>query len=808
MKTQNFNKSAISVAVSAALMVSLGSGSVQAQQVTEEAEKGKIEQIKVTANHRSQSVQEVPYNISAVAGEVLVDGNIVDSSEMMRNIAGITVVDRGYRNSGNVNGVIIRGVNVDNGTNGDVALSAVPTVASYVDGTPLFANFILKDIETVEVLRGPQGTLYGSGSLAGTVKYRMNRPDVDDFYGSTSMNMSQTDGSGGYNTNVDVMVNVPLSDTIALRANLGRIDNDGVVDYANVYNLDNNGAPVASGGDVAAGGPSFRSVEDADTVDIDYGRIALGIEVNDDLNVLLSHQFQDDKIGGRRQVTRGTHWVSGTEEQYGEFENGAVMLEPSERDVSLTALEVEWNLGFATLTSSSSSYDHSGSATSDNTGFYAQSNWFADLYYGSPRPMAQADRGYEDEAFIQEIRLVSNETVNNIDWIVGVFYMDQDNLSYQDSYMPGYQEWAAAAFDFWPGMVDFGMVYTDNDFHYRRTQNFTDKAIFGELTYHFSEDLRGMVGLRSFKNKFENDTVMSFPIWPALGAEPSFITEEDDTLFKFNLSYDISADMMLYSTIAEGYRRGGANAVPLDGGLAERPEWQRYESDSVRNYEIGLKGYLGDNAHTYTVSLFQIDWENPQLNTSSAWGFFTAANGDSAETKGVELEIQGYLNDSLHYTLGYAHVKAELTGDFYVPSATWAAEPTRLQATSGTALPTTPENTLSLALNYTHELENGMYLISGINAYYQSDSYNYLGENPRFQSKMNDFKLINASLRLSADDWDATLYIKNVTNQKGVTGMITEAHMGTDPGENFFGNSSKDYISLPRTVGVSFSYNF
>jgi iron complex outermembrane receptor protein len=171
---------------------------------------------------------------------------------------------------------------------------------------------------------------------------------------------------------------------VAFRANLGRIDNDGVVDYTNVYVLDNNNAPAPNGCDIAAGGASYRSVEDADTVEISYGRAALSFQPNDELSFLLSHQMQDDKIGGRRQVTRGTHWTNGVEDQYGEYENGAVMIEPSERDVSLTALEVEWDLGFATLTSSSSSYEHKGSATSDNTGFYAKSNWFDNLYYGSP----------------------------------------------------------------------------------------------------------------------------------------------------------------------------------------------------------------------------------------------------------------------------------------------------------------------------------------------------------------------------------------------------------------------------------------
>jgi len=808
MNTTAFKKSTLSIAVSSALLISTASTSSYAEE-TVTVEKGKIERIEVTATRRTQSIQEVPYNISAVSGDELESGNIVDAAELMRNVAGITVVDRGYRNSGAVNGVIIRGVNVDSGSNGDVALSAVPTVATYINDTPLYANFILKDISMVEILRGPQGTLYGSGSLAGTVRYKMSEPETDEFYGNVSASFSQTDGSDGNNFNTDVLVNIPLSDRFAFRANIGQIDNDGIVDYTNIYVLDdNNYAPAAEGGDLAAGDPSFRSVADADAVDITYGRASLLFQASDELKLVASYQYQQDDIGGRRQVTRGTHWTTGSEETYGDYENGAIVLEPSDRDVSLAALEIEWDLGFATLTSSSSSYSNEGNSLSDNTGFYAQNNWFADLYYGSPRPMAIAQRGYEEEAFVQEIRLVSNDTQNNIDWVVGVYYMDQDSKSTQDSFMPGYQEWAGAAFAWWPTMADYGMVYTDNDFHYIRNQNFTDKALFGELTYHFSEDLRATFGFRTFKNEFVNDTELVLPIWPFLGAEPVFETDEDDTLFKANVSYDISDDTMVYATLSEGYRRGGANAVPLDGSLAERPEWQQYNSDSVVNYELGLKGYLDGGSHSYTASVFMIDWQDPQLNTASSWGFFTVANGESAKTQGLELELQGYLTDELHYTLGYAYIKGELTDDFYVPSAVWDADPKRLQAEDGAKLPSTPESTFSLSFDYTHEMDNEMYWITQVNGYYQSDSLNYLGDSEKFQSTIDGFTIINASTRFSTDDWDVTLYVKNLFNEEGVTGRISEAYMGTDPGENFLGNSSKDYISLPRTVGLSATYRF
>jgi iron complex outermembrane receptor protein len=808
MHSETFKKHSLAQAISAALLISSPVFYVSAQSA--EATNNKVlERIEVTANRRTQSIQEVPYNISAISGDELESGKIIDSTELLRSIPGATVVDRGYRNSGVMSGIVIRGINVDSGANGDVALSAIPTVASYVNDTPLLANFILKDVQMVEVLRGPQGTLYGSGSLAGTVKYRMNQAELGETYGSAGLTLGQTEGSEGNNLNMDVMFNLPLGDTLAFRANIGRIDNDGIVDYTNVYQLDsNNYAPAAQGGDLAAGGPSFRSVEDADTVDINYGRASIFWQASDSLKFNLSYQKQEDEIGGRRQVTRGTNWINGTEQAYDDYQNGAVILEPSERQVHLTALEAEWDLGFATLTSSSSQYQTDGNSVSDNTGFYAQQDWFTDLYYGSPRPLAKAVRGYDEKAFVQELRLVSNETKNNMDWVVGVYYMDQDSQSTQDSYMPGYQEWAGAAFAWWPTMGGFGMVYTDNDFHYVREQNFKDKALFGELTYHFSDDLRATFGARRFDNTFVNNTELVLPIWPFLGADPSFETSESDTLFKANIAYDINSDTMLFATVAEGYRRGGANAVPLTGSLAERPEWQQFDSDTAVNMELGIKGYLADHKHSYSLSAFRLDWDNPQLNTASYWGFFTVANGESARTQGIELELQGYLSDSIHYVLGYAYVDGQLTDDFYVPSGVGADSPTRLQASDGAKLPASPEHTFSLALDYTYSLKNDMYWVSQLNVYYQSDSLNYLGDSASLQADIGGFSLWNVTSRLSTDDWDVVLYMKNIFNQDGVTGLLPEAYMGTDPAENFLGNSSKDFISLPRTYGVSVTYRF
>jgi outer membrane receptor protein involved in Fe transport len=391
-----------------------------------------LEEVIVTATRREQTVQEIPFNISAVSGAALEESNTVDSIDALRSVAGVSMFDRGYRNSGVTNGIVIRGINVDSGVNGDVPLAAPPTVATYVDNTALFGNFILKDIERIEVLRGPQGTLYGSGSLAGNVRYIMKKPDTTVFSGQVSLGYSTTEGSGGHNLNPDILLNVPLGRTLALRLNAGQVKNDGIIDYPHVYVLDSNGDPVVDG-DLLTATPVYRSVQDADDVDIKYGRVSVFFEPNDAFSAQLSYQQQEDEVGSRRQVTRGPDLVNGG--NYGKYEFGAVQLEPSEREVELAALEVEIDLGFATLTSSTAHYKHAGTGISDNSGVYARNGWFA--YYGSsPRPIAQAERFYEDSAVNQELRLVSNGD-RSVDWTVGAYYMDQDYDLGQNSYLVG-----------------------------------------------------------------------------------------------------------------------------------------------------------------------------------------------------------------------------------------------------------------------------------------------------------------------------------------------------------------------------------
>ncbi len=751
-----------------------------------------VDEVVVTAGRREQKVEDIPYNISAVSGADIEAKAIVDAPELLRSVPGVAVVDRGYRNSGVTNGVFIRGLNVDGSALGDYAVSGVSTVSTYVDDTPIFANFILKDVERVEVLRGPQGTLYGSGSLGGTVRYITRDPNPAGFSGSVSGGLSKVEGSDSVGWRSDATLNIPLGDKAALRINGAILDYPGVTDYVNLYVLDSTGAPKAPSG-VLNPAAEYRTQKDADTVDIKYLQAALLLEPTDNFKLKLSYVHQADKIGGRRQVTTG---FDGYGQRYGEYQNGSVQLEPSTRQVDLGSLEATLDLGFATLTSSTSYYDHHGDSVSENTGFYAKAGFLA-FYYNYPRPMASAVRQYGDKSWVQELRLVS-KTGGPFDYVVGAYYQDQKLLSAQQSYLRGFKRWWDAA----TGLP--GLVAGDQDFDYKREESFKTAAGFGELTWHASDTVQLTGGVRYFTNDSDNDTHIALPLYVGF-APPTDVTysnSDSGWLFKGNASWNFNPDNMLYATVSQGYRRGGSNAVPLTGTFAEDPRWQVYGPDRVNNYEIGVKG--SNDRFRYTVTLFRIDWKDIQLNTSTPnWGFYVVQNGGKARTQGLEAELQGRLSQELRFNLGYTYVDAKLVEDMFSPvnSITPIAR-------SGAMLPGTPKNSFNIGLNWTHTLSNGVIWNSWLNGYYQSETRNSIGTSPLFDRTFEGFSIWDASTSLSFAKWDLNLYVKNIFNEPGVTGAYTENYMGTRPSVGYYGNGSKDLIALPRTVGAVLTYRF
>ena len=190
-----------------------------------------VEEIVVTATSRESSLLDVPYNISTISGSDIEERAIQDTSELLRNFAGISTIDRGYRNAGTTNSARIRGLNVDSSALQDYPVSSVASVSTYVDKTPVFANFLLKDLKRVEVLRGPQGTLYGSGALGGTVRYITNNPVIGEMSGSVNVTTSDVTGSNSLGTAIDIVLNVPISEKMAYRMAYSYADYPGITDY-------------------------------------------------------------------------------------------------------------------------------------------------------------------------------------------------------------------------------------------------------------------------------------------------------------------------------------------------------------------------------------------------------------------------------------------------------------------------------------------------------------------------------------------------------------------------------------------------
>jgi len=787
-----------------------------------------LEEIVVTANRREQNILDVSYNISAMSGDEIDDENIYDMAELMHRFYGVSVIDRGYRNAGTVNSLIIRGVNVDNGVNGDIALSSAPTVATYVDNTPLFANFLLKDLERVEVLRGPQGTLYGSSALGGTVRYIMKRPDPSGFDASVGALVGQTEYSEGNNFGFDGVINIPMGETAAFRASFGTVQNDGVIDYKNVYQLAD-GKPVVmnDAGDcvsvndpsltneeLAYNGSCYTTIEDADDVDIQYARASVRFLPSDTLDIQLNYQWQQDEVGARRTITNGADYNGNVYD--GQDENGSTMLEPSDREAQLLSLDIQWNLGFATLTSSTSSYKHEGNGWRDNTSLWVTdrggfANWFDLLYPGNPRPVAHVSAGFDDKAFIQELRLVSNASDSTIDWTAGIYYMDQEREVNNFSYLLGLNEYGDACTALGAacptsGQWWMGAPLSEIDFYYIRQEEFTDLALYGEATWHITEDWHLTGGVRWFDNELSNNTAMDFPLFAGVVVPfNAFPTQkEDDFQFKLNLAYDINDSMMAYGLFSQGFRRGGSNAIPASGFFAELnpTSVDAYKADTVNNYELGIKG--STDRVRYSADIYYVDWQDPQLNTATLWwGFFMAQNGGSAATQGIEGEVTWLATDNIEVSLGYGHSTGELTENLYQP------QDGSLLAEDGHRLPGVAENSATASFQHFYEFSGGLNLTTRINAYYQSDSINSV-QDTTIQDTFEAFTVWNLQATLAGEQWSAALFVKNATNEQAVTGNYPAAYMSTDTGtfENYYGNNQREYIATPRTVGLALKYNF
>mgnify|MGYP000120536186 CR=1 FL=1 len=765
-----------------------------------QAESFQIEEVTVTATRRAESTMDVPYNISATTSETLERRGITDFSKLAHSTPGLAYIDSGARDGGINSGLIIRGLNTSASGSSDLVSIASPTVSTYIGETPVFFNLHLKDIERVEILRGPQGTLYGSGSLGGTIRYIHKEPSTEGFELETGTRLSFTDQANGFNSDTHVAINLPINDSLAVRAVAGYVDNQGFIDANRLMALDENQQPVL----VDPTDPVNSAAEEYSKAGINgemikHGRIAALWDVNESVSVQLAYQYQEDNIDGRQ--------VSNTRGNGGDkYAHTLRSEEPLERDLDLWSLDVEADLGFASITSATSHFESDTRMTSDQSGIWLNSPWWVPYYGGSPRDVFNGNYDFKTSSTAQEFRLVST-TDGDIDWIVGAFYLKQSLDIHMDDVGLGYTQWAEDS-GWYPGAValldSLGMP---QDLLYRQLQatDYEDKAIFGELTYHISDIWQVTFGARFFEQEFENANTMFSPLCGAAcstdGIDPRGVyggthsEKISDQIFKLNTSYDLSEEVMVYFTWAEGFRHGGANGIPTEGVWQEPVELVPYTNDVATSWEIGAKGRLWDGRMQFVTTLYLIEWEDVQIDTRSTNDFAIVTNGDTAESQGIEFEATVYLTENLSTTLGYAYTEAELTSNFTVGG---------IVGEKGDELPGVPNNMATISLDYTQMLDSGTEVIYHLNGSYVDDVATDIDSESDNYMEVDGYTLLDASVSISLDNWNLSLFVDNLSNERAPTGSRGPSFATNDPaGRDLF-----SYVVRPRTAGIGIKYTY
>ncbi|MBT6583519.1 MAG: TonB-dependent receptor, partial [Gammaproteobacteria bacterium] len=480
------------------------------------AESRVIEEVVITATRRAQSVQDVPINISVVTGDTIRETGVSDLNDLIRLVPGLVTTDLGA-DAGVNNSLIMRGLNANNpGTNNVLPNVVEPSVSTYLNNSPVFLNLKLADISRVEVLRGPQGTLYGSGSVGGTVRFIFNEPDTQAASASVSAGVSSSSHGDDLNYEFDFVGNLPLSDTAAVRISAGYEEEAGVTDAINISVLDSSGNVVPAGGDAIGGGHTTTTKDDTDGSEVKYVRASVLWDATDNTELLLSvfHQENESDSDTYMRLTDGQ--TSGEE-----WENGRRFLTPSEFEADVVSLEVESDFGFATFSSSTTFTETSVTARNDISNLYESIDEATGgiAYFGSPRLAFLTEAEGVFEAVTQEFRLVSNGD-NDWDWVAGVYYNDTESDLIVHDVDHSYEAWLASVPDTYYGLGTFlDVLNTFSDrtppftgaYYQDRTLDFEDKAVFGELTYHFTEDFQATVGFRKFWQEFDASQVVALP---------------------------------------------------------------------------------------------------------------------------------------------------------------------------------------------------------------------------------------------------------------------------------------------------------
>ncbi len=776
---------ALSAAVAAALT---GSVAVAASGA---ADTSGIEEIVVTANKlNSQKVLDLPISIQAISGDALQAGNVSGIMDVAGQIPGLSIQDLGPGDKK----YVIRGINsTGDATTGVYYGEAVISGSNADDGGGFEPDIRLYDMDHIEVLRGPQGTLYGASSMSGTIRFIPKSPDLNNLGGYLTMEGSQTEHASG-NYNFNGAVNLPIIDgMLALRLVGWKLYDSG---YINQIRVGEGVTGLVNVG--TAANPNYQStpipgigfVKGVNDDEVGGGRASIRFQPTDNLTIDATYTSQTETSGGSSRYTpAGVAAFNGgpiAPVQGCDLCNTDVTLSPWSDNIKIFGLTVAYKTAFGMVTGTTNQFNRTTDFTFDSTPVLVS--------FDVPVP-AETLEPRTRKVNSSEIRFAS-DLPSPVNFVAGVYREhESQNLAVQVITTganglvtgPFSTLTSADALDF-PGVGNTFFGRTDS-------REDTQYAGFGEATWKITDAWTAVAGIRYFTETLNGVQTQTHPFGGFPGA-PNLvpIVDPQETFnkvtWKGNVSYKFSEQLLGYGTVSTGFRSGGLNAVsePFE------PIPSAYSPDSLTNFEVGAKGRLFDGMFDYQADVYFIKWDNIQVQETTADGAFVyQGNAGTAHSKGVEFEFTAHPIQYLSMSFAGSYQDTYLTQG--ATAAQYALNPTL--GRTGDAIPNVPKFQLNLGLNYTAPLTGSWQGVVAADVTYRDAENAYFASNAQYNIDLAPYTLLNLRFGVIDGPWTANLFARNLTDKRAEVSAI---------------NSSQDPDGLltvrPRTIGVNLTRKF
>ena len=780
-------------AIIVANVIGLGGGAI-----AQNDNRGGLDTIVVTATKADErDSQDVGISLQAIDEAALTRKGASDFREYAEGLGSVSFADRGPGQQL----IAIRGVNSSTTVVNTDEPEAQAAVGVYIDETNVALagynpDLELFDINRIEVLRGPQGTLYGSGSLSGAIRIITNEPDLSEFGAKTSLTYSNTLGEGESNYSVNGVVNVPIvEDVLALRVT-GTVKRDGgFID--NVAPLTDARHPLF--GTRTETDPEVENINTNDTFNV---RGQLRYAPTESLDLVFKLIRQESDLGGTQsedtfapgEPLPGNNTANAL---LNDFEQSRTNPEPFFDEFTLYSLEGDWEIGAgATITSVTSYLDRFQTNDIESTDFLPG---LIGTGFDTSTVILRNSTDVQD--FVQEVRINGDLWDGRVSYIGGFFYNQQDKVFIQD--LPSQNltadaqafgvadicEFFAGAGNTCPALEGaLGIPFNpENIFESTSTFDTRQIAFFGEIAIDITETLRIIGGGRYY------DYRQDFNFGEIGGAFTSGVTvdnrlEEDGFTPKASLEYRPDDDLLFYATASQGFRLGGNNdpvPIALCGANA-----QDFGSDSLWSYEVGAKTEFSDRVRLNGAAYYT-DWDDvPISDTLNGCGFKQTVNAGNVEIYGVEGDATIVVADGLVATLSASYTDAQFTDDV-------AGLVIPFIVTADDALPIVPEFVFGGDLTYrfplgASEQYEGLF---NINGNYRSSQFNQPASTGGVE--LDGYGEVNVNLGVQTDQWSISVFVKNLTNARNVLFKDT-----------IFLGENRDTVNRPRTLGVTLTGAF